>query len=60
MYFTPLTEVETLDDGGLQLVELSPIDPWTADPRELLELQEGEVKVRVLLLLQFTFYSKLH
>lgn len=39
-----------LDDGGLQLVELSPVDPWMADPREPLELQEGEVKVRVLIL----------
>ncbi|XP_031610205.2 cytidine monophosphate-N-acetylneuraminic acid hydroxylase-like [Oreochromis aureus] len=38
-------EVEVLDDGGLQLVELSPVDPWMADPREPLELQEGEVKV---------------
>lgn len=34
-----------LDDGGLQLVELSPIDPWLSDPREPMELQEGEVKV---------------
>lgn len=41
-----LAEVEVLDDGGLQLVELSPVDPWMADPREPLELQEGEVKVR--------------
>lgn len=41
------TEIEILDDGGLQLVELNPIDPWLADPREPLELQEGEVKVRV-------------
>ncbi|KAK1906258.1 Cytidine monophosphate-N-acetylneuraminic acid hydroxylase [Dissostichus eleginoides] len=38
-------EVEILDDGGLQLVELSPVDPWLADPREPEELQEGEVKV---------------
>lgn len=34
-----------MDDGRLQLVELSPIDPWLADPRQPLELQEGEVKV---------------
>ncbi|XP_069012568.1 cytidine monophosphate-N-acetylneuraminic acid hydroxylase isoform X1 [Embiotoca jacksoni] len=38
-------EVEISDDGGLQLLELKPIDPWLADPREPLELQEGEVKV---------------
>uniref|UniRef100_A0A3P9ASC1 Cytidine monophosphate-N-acetylneuraminic acid hydroxylase n=1 Tax=Maylandia zebra TaxID=106582 RepID=A0A3P9ASC1_9CICH len=38
-------EVEVLDDGGLQLVELSPVDPWMADPREPLELQQEEVKV---------------
>uniref|UniRef100_A0A3Q3CTV2 Cytidine monophospho-N-acetylneuraminic acid hydroxylase n=1 Tax=Haplochromis burtoni TaxID=8153 RepID=A0A3Q3CTV2_HAPBU len=38
--------VSMLDDGGLQLVELSPVDPWMADPREPLELQKGEVKVR--------------
>uniref|UniRef100_A0A3P8QWW8 Cytidine monophosphate-N-acetylneuraminic acid hydroxylase n=1 Tax=Astatotilapia calliptera TaxID=8154 RepID=A0A3P8QWW8_ASTCA len=38
-------EVSMLDDGGLQLVELSPVDPWMADPREPLELQKGEVKV---------------
>ncbi|XP_075867572.1 cytidine monophosphate-N-acetylneuraminic acid hydroxylase [Nelusetta ayraudi] len=38
-------EVEVLDDGGLQLVELSPSDPWLADPRQPLELQEGEVQV---------------
>ncbi|XP_028256542.1 cytidine monophosphate-N-acetylneuraminic acid hydroxylase [Parambassis ranga] len=38
-------EVEFLDDGGLQLLELDPADPWLADPREPQELQEGEVKV---------------
>lgn len=38
-------EAEILDDGGLRLVELSPADPWLADPREPLELQDGEVKV---------------
>uniref|UniRef100_A0A3B5M7L0 Cytidine monophosphate-N-acetylneuraminic acid hydroxylase n=1 Tax=Xiphophorus couchianus TaxID=32473 RepID=A0A3B5M7L0_9TELE len=41
-------EVEMLDDGGMQLVELSPIDPWLADPREPQELQEGEVKITYL------------
>ncbi|XP_034528985.1 cytidine monophosphate-N-acetylneuraminic acid hydroxylase isoform X1 [Notolabrus celidotus] len=41
-------EVETLEDGGLQLVELSPVDPWLTDPREPQELQEGEVKVTYL------------
>ncbi|XP_027899882.1 cytidine monophosphate-N-acetylneuraminic acid hydroxylase-like isoform X1 [Xiphophorus couchianus] len=41
-------EVEMLDDGGMQLVELSPIDPWLAEPREPLELQEGEVKITYL------------
>lgn len=50
------TEVEMLDDGGLQLVELSPMDPWLADPREPQELQEGEVKVCILLFTQSTFY----
>lgn len=45
IYVMSRTEVEILDDGGLQLVELSPMDPWLADPREPLELQEGEVKV---------------
>uniref|UniRef100_A0A673CT07 Cytidine monophosphate-N-acetylneuraminic acid hydroxylase-like n=1 Tax=Sphaeramia orbicularis TaxID=375764 RepID=A0A673CT07_9TELE len=34
-----------LDDGGLQLVELCPDDPWVVDPLEPLDLQEGEVKV---------------
>uniref|UniRef100_A0A671YIE8 Cytidine monophosphate-N-acetylneuraminic acid hydroxylase n=1 Tax=Sparus aurata TaxID=8175 RepID=A0A671YIE8_SPAAU len=38
-------DVEISNDGGLQLVELNPIDPWLADPREPLELLEGEVKV---------------
>ncbi|KAM9315119.1 LOW QUALITY PROTEIN: cytidine monophosphate-N-acetylneuraminic acid hydroxylase-like [Pholidichthys leucotaenia] len=37
--------VEMLDDGGLQLVELCPVDPWLTDPREPQELQKGEVKV---------------
>ncbi|TKS91052.1 Cytidine monophosphate-N-acetylneuraminic acid hydroxylase [Collichthys lucidus] len=41
-------EVEILDDGGLQLVELNPINPWMVDPREPMELQEGEVKVTYL------------
>ncbi|XP_007577328.1 cytidine monophosphate-N-acetylneuraminic acid hydroxylase-like [Poecilia formosa] len=41
-------EVEMLDDGGMQLVELSPIDPWLTDPRDPLELQEGEVKITYL------------
>ena len=47
------TEVEISDDGGLQLVELNPIDPWLADPRESLELLDGEVKVCILL---FTYF----
>lgn len=51
------TDVEVLDDGGLQLAELSPIDPWLADPREPLELQEGEVKVCILPFTQSTFYT---
>ncbi|KAF7660197.1 hypothetical protein LDENG_00286600 [Lucifuga dentata] len=38
-------EVEILDNGGLQLVELNPVDPWLIDPRQPLELQKGEVKV---------------
>ncbi|KAM9704898.1 cytidine monophosphate-N-acetylneuraminic acid hydroxylase isoform 1-T2 [Menidia menidia] len=38
-------EIEMLDDGGLQLLELNPLDPWLADPREPLELEEGEVKI---------------
>lgn len=41
-------EVEVLDDGGVRLVELSPVDPWLVDPREPAELQEGEVKVTYL------------
>uniref|UniRef100_A0A668ABY4 Cytidine monophosphate-N-acetylneuraminic acid hydroxylase n=1 Tax=Myripristis murdjan TaxID=586833 RepID=A0A668ABY4_9TELE len=41
-------EVEMLDGGGLQLVELSPPDPWLVDPQDRLELQEGEVKVTYL------------
>uniref|UniRef100_A0A3B5QS99 Cytidine monophosphate-N-acetylneuraminic acid hydroxylase n=1 Tax=Xiphophorus maculatus TaxID=8083 RepID=A0A3B5QS99_XIPMA len=41
-------EVEMLDDGGMQLVELNPIDPWLAEPREPQELQEGEVKITYL------------
>uniref|UniRef100_A0A3Q3W8R9 Cytidine monophosphate-N-acetylneuraminic acid hydroxylase n=1 Tax=Mola mola TaxID=94237 RepID=A0A3Q3W8R9_MOLML len=45
MYILPNTDVEILDDGGLQLVELNPVDPWLTDLREPLELQEGEVKV---------------
>ncbi|XP_045928596.1 cytidine monophosphate-N-acetylneuraminic acid hydroxylase [Micropterus dolomieu] len=49
-------EVEILDDGGLQLVELNPMDPWLADPREPLELQEGEVKVCIQL---FSHYPTL-
>ncbi|XP_071396679.1 cytidine monophosphate-N-acetylneuraminic acid hydroxylase [Centroberyx affinis] len=38
-------EVEVLEGGGLQLVELSPPDPWLQDPRDPLVLQEGEVTV---------------
>lgn len=41
-------EVEMLEDGGLQLVELSPEDPWLAEPRESLELEPGEVQVTYL------------
>ncbi|RVE72613.1 hypothetical protein OJAV_G00039150 [Oryzias javanicus] len=41
-------DVESLEDGGVQLVELSPPDPWLTDPREAEELQEGEVKVTYL------------
>nr|XP_015797661.2 cytidine monophosphate-N-acetylneuraminic acid hydroxylase [Nothobranchius furzeri] len=41
-------DVEVLDDGALQLLELSPVHPWLTDPRETLELQEGEVKVTYL------------
>ncbi|XP_029681644.1 cytidine monophosphate-N-acetylneuraminic acid hydroxylase-like [Takifugu rubripes] len=41
-------EVEYLGDGGLQLVELNPPDPWLANPRERLVLKEGEVKVTYL------------
>lgn len=47
MYALSNTEVEILDDGRLQLLELNPPDPWMTDPREPLELQEGEVKVCV-------------
>uniref|UniRef100_UPI003AAC7266 cytidine monophosphate-N-acetylneuraminic acid hydroxylase n=1 Tax=Centroberyx gerrardi TaxID=166262 RepID=UPI003AAC7266 len=38
-------EVEVLEGGGLQLVELSPPDPWLQDPQDPLELQEGEATV---------------
>ncbi|KAK7878135.1 hypothetical protein WMY93_031216 [Mugilogobius chulae] len=41
-------EVEVMEDGGLQLVELNPEDPWLSDPRETLELQPGEVQVTYL------------
>ncbi|KAM7366861.1 hypothetical protein PAMP_014802 [Pampus punctatissimus] len=41
-------EVEMMDNGELQLIELSPVDPWLADPREPLQLQEGEVTVTYL------------
>lgn len=34
-----------MDDGGLQLLELNPPDPWLSNPRERLVLKEGEVKV---------------
>uniref|UniRef100_A0A3Q3EQU1 Cytidine monophosphate-N-acetylneuraminic acid hydroxylase n=1 Tax=Labrus bergylta TaxID=56723 RepID=A0A3Q3EQU1_9LABR len=44
-FFQDELDVDILDDGGLQLVELSPMDPWLADLREPQELQEGEVKV---------------
>uniref|UniRef100_A0A8C6UFF8 Cytidine monophosphate-N-acetylneuraminic acid hydroxylase n=1 Tax=Neogobius melanostomus TaxID=47308 RepID=A0A8C6UFF8_9GOBI len=41
-------EVEALEGGGLQLLELDPEDPWLEDPRETLELQPGEVQVTYL------------
>ncbi|XP_072310322.1 cytidine monophosphate-N-acetylneuraminic acid hydroxylase [Eucyclogobius newberryi] len=41
-------EVEVLEDGGLQLLELNPEDPWLSDPREPVELQPGEVQVKYL------------
>lgn len=41
-------EVEMLEGGGLQLVELDPEDPWLEDPREPLELQPGEVQITYL------------
>lgn len=40
--------VESLEDGGLQLLELCPIDPWLTDPRVPQELQDGEVEVTYL------------
>ncbi|KAM7377898.1 hypothetical protein PAMA_013017 [Pampus argenteus] len=40
-------EVE-MNNGELQLIELSPVDPWLNDPREPLQLQEGEVRVTYL------------
>ncbi len=55
MYVMSHTEVEILDDGGLELVELSPVHPWEADPREPLELQEGEFRVCMFYVLYFTF-----
>ncbi|KAK2883298.1 cytidine monophosphate-N-acetylneuraminic acid hydroxylase isoform X1 [Channa argus] len=47
-FFQDELEVEIRDDGGLQLVELCPTDPWMADAREPEELKEGEVKVTYL------------
>jgi len=32
-------------DGSLELVELNPPDPWTAEPREAQELHAGEITV---------------
>lgn len=60
MYVMSHTEVEILDDGGLQLVELNPINPWLVDPREPMELQEGEVKVCMQLFTQSTLYTAPH
>ncbi|XP_046878767.1 cytidine monophosphate-N-acetylneuraminic acid hydroxylase isoform X2 [Hypomesus transpacificus] len=37
--------IEILAEGDLQLVELFPPEPWLSDPRDTLELQEGEVTV---------------
>lgn len=51
------TDVEISNDGGLQLVELNPIDPWLADPREPLELLEGEVKVCFQLFTYFLYLN---
>ncbi|TRY88686.1 hypothetical protein DNTS_006260, partial [Danionella cerebrum] len=39
-------ELETVlseSDGSLELVELNPPDPWTAEPRDAQELKPGEV-----------------
>ncbi|XP_076834915.1 cytidine monophosphate-N-acetylneuraminic acid hydroxylase-like isoform X2 [Brachyhypopomus gauderio] len=36
-------EVVWSEDGGLELVELHPPEPWTVDPRPAEELQPGEV-----------------
>lgn len=60
LYVMSHTEVEILDDGGLRLVELSPVDPWLADPREPLELQEGEVKVCIPLVTHSILYTRAH
>ncbi|RXN38700.1 cytidine monophosphate-N-acetylneuraminic acid hydroxylase-like protein [Labeo rohita] len=35
-------------DGSLELVELNPPDPWTAEPREAQELRAGEITLTYL------------
>ncbi|RXN38704.1 cytidine monophosphate-N-acetylneuraminic acid hydroxylase-like protein [Labeo rohita] len=35
-------------DGSLELVELNPPDPWTAEPREAQELHDGEITLTYL------------
>ncbi|XP_029617619.1 cytidine monophosphate-N-acetylneuraminic acid hydroxylase isoform X3 [Salmo trutta] len=41
-------DVVMTDEGGLQLVEVIVWDPWSADPQDPQELQEGEVTVTYL------------
>ncbi|KAM4706366.1 cytidine monophosphate-N-acetylneuraminic acid hydroxylase [Rhinophrynus dorsalis] len=40
--------IESDDDNGLSLVELSPPNPWDADPRTAIDLEPGEVQVTYL------------
>lgn len=36
---------DVCDGGGLDIVELSPPDPWLSDPKDTLELDAGEATV---------------
>ncbi|XP_006628136.2 cytidine monophosphate-N-acetylneuraminic acid hydroxylase [Lepisosteus oculatus] len=40
--------IETNESGGIQLIELSPPEPWLSDPRTPEELEYGEVLITYL------------